>query len=491
MVCTASQVRTTADFTSTAPVWTNKTGNLTGTIVDADKPVWANNKAYVLTTDGIWRTDDLGSAVPTWIKIYDAPAVEPGLPGYGLRRIRCAKSYNKVYALAVADTEDSNTYDVHLLVTINGGLTWGRNPVGTTSGISTSQFYDDEDYHSESKPAGVFYKHFGYQIDRQDNANDEGKNPWAIVLESGPTVDPQSQYWDTSNHTMSWRRDTAFAPLTDFVHTNDGGTIDGNHIVAMGNPSLNAEQKGRLETWLDNKFGSGAYTIVYSGTFQLPRDAARTWIGVRLYGTDVAWEGHFKTHVVWRKDAEPDIPVSLDVGAHNGMIVYVGLSNKVVRTDDGGRNWTDYVTLYGANDLECHAAQPRGDHDLNILTTGGKLFRVMDTDPGPEWLTETPSILAMRIASDPLNSWPMFVIKSGTELVRIDADGTETTLRFSLVNGRSVQYRYGENRETRLLYLIDSTTIQYSDDHGATFAANKAWEGYSDGVVIIPISKVP
>src|SRR5574340_1067586 len=438
VVCTSSVVYYTEDFRATSPTWVDKTGDISGeVIVDADlRAIVGGFNMFVLTEDSVWFSKTVDQATPTWSKMFDLAAA-----GYTGLRI---KYNNTKYSAGVLCFKPGvgQAYEIRFLFTQNNGLTWTDNFVksDTVTGL---------EYHIEQ---------LDFQIDKTDNdhrawyatvadrppAGDATYNPWAIAF----------QHMGSTPYALRWALPSEGIGLpagldSSYINDNMGGaSVEAADVPRwFPNQLLSPAERTAVEAYLTSVYGTKG-TDWYQDTtpdFSNPYDANATRLGIAL-GTGAPGGLHdVRVLALWRRYNTLKV-ASIDFGAHNGSRVYVGFKDTVLTSEDAGKNWTTYLASVGAYDLESHAAQPWGNHDITILSHAGNLNRVIDADVGPSFLAETAKMTPLRIVSDPENvGWPIMVLenKGGETFDLVEVTETGDTVLFTTrTRARSLRYGY-------------------------------------------------
>jgi len=129
-VATTDMVARTRNFNSDNPTWTNVKGAITGNIVDFIlDPFDPKNKAWCLTTTGVWKTTSLDATVPMWTTSITTSQIN-SLIGGTLSQYRAIKANITASGNIIFSCRSQSGYDIgFLFYTINDGITWNYTNV--------------------------------------------------------------------------------------------------------------------------------------------------------------------------------------------------------------------------------------------------------------------------------------------------------------------------------------------------------------------------
>jgi hypothetical protein len=495
-VCVPAEVRTTPDFDIASPTWTDKTGTITGTIIDSD--AWYDeardiNYVYVATADAIWKTADI--ATPTWVKSLDANAA-----GRTVLRVKCAPSNGRVYVLAYnVNAVDSDDADIVLYRSDNMGGIWTEYPVETVTDAFKA-YTVVKKYGTHTEVLDFSLAHLPeIDIPRLADAGN-AQSPWAVA-------------WSyTASHGGSWPASGGWLGVAAAtIGASDHYIVTGRGVNPPGYP-YPIQPCGIVNNLLSggNKIVAWGFLTDYFGTFykvvndysDMPKEVGRTKftfdLGGQGYGYPTTESCTWNVYAyVFYNIPSPDFPSALDCGKHTANVVYIGLKTKIIQSNDGGITWTDYITSVGAWDIECHVGQDTTDQDITFWATDQYLKRSFRTAIAAAQLLQDAVECRQfgRIASDPVTVLPIMAFKC-TALETYDLVYIPTTVLGSSVytrvagisRARSLKFIHGTQLTEEHLYYCDTTKIWYSTDTIAWKDETGGWAGvYADGEVVNPL----
>jgi len=173
--------------------------------------------------------------------------------------------------------------------------------------------------------------------------------------------------------------------------------------------------------------------------------------------------------VFWNKPS-PAMPKALDCARSNPDWVYVGLLDKVMKSEDGGHTWEEWIDEHGAYDI---CVDPQAAGAIYYWDTNGALrLNVAGVDQG-SLLSDSAYNQHGRLARD-LNSGRLWAIDSSGNI----------KLRYNGAWGEEAQYEGNMPMGIKAylggtLIVLDSDEILVSADYGETWEEKTGdWSGY-------------
>lgn len=422
-------------------------------IVDADLSPGSNDIYYVVESDSVWRTLNLTDAgAADWEQIWIEGALLQGELG-GLLRIKCAPGDPSLIYVLGWGTKDSQV-SPFVLRSTSAGATWSEHWIDEE--VATRDY--TVTYKSESKTQTGNANFAFDQKHTRIGDEDTTYNPWAMATR---LVGPAGM--------GAWRYLTQAADNIHNYGSSYGGSLSG--ILGTANDSLGSTDHATAEGWMTEYLGS--YGADAGINQFMPKDAARTQVEFGLgHVQNGTWTVTAESWVFWNKPS-PIIPSAFDVARSNGNWIYVGLVDKILKSEDGGFTWEVLTDDHGAYDIQ---VDPQAAGVIYYWSSEGDLNLWIADALNATLDTETPEMQHGRLARD-LNSGKLWAISENK--VRLYEYGSWTDLKTGLVSGKSLKSYLGG----KVIYLDDSD-IQYSADYGTTWAAKKGgWSTYSSPVV--------
>ena len=464
---------------------------LSGPFIDQDMNYVDINTAYHLTELCLYKTTDLQVNPPvTGAIVLAAVTYVATFPDLKFCRVRARGNY--VYVLAVANIGVTDA-DIIVFYSLDAGVTWNYTVVVSDATVSFKS------YTVTHKPLEITsWPNCNGGILTQTHVRTGDSvagvcNPWALAARiydhptgMGTFLDWQTQAKDATT-----------------IHDYYASTSPHNVIVGTGNYLLGGNGAAGA-AFLDDYFGVGGWT---AQTFPLldgnmPKDVNRVNVKFGAYHcTQFGDPGPFyfegESWVFWHMPSVV-LPTAFDIGKHDPLKVYVGTEDKIYKSSDGAQHFIEHITSDGANDIECHLAQPASDDEITfwsattrelIRTNGGIIGGVF----GGVIDVSVPNLpIPYRIASDPINGFPIYVLEhqgSNAYKLRYSSDGvnwSDVTIggSTSMTGARSLK-SYGvvaaPTQRRHIFLKVDG--IFYSVD-GTTFTDKKgAYPGYGVPVV--------
>jgi len=439
-------------------------GTITGRIVDVDNG-WNWEASYALTKHGVWRAVD--NYAWEWTLVMNTGVGGGFFAGKDLTflRLKCASSAGRVYVLGVARKALGSTDGTYYLFrTTDNGNSWVYREIATDENIYRkyiaqpySDIIDNFTARSRVPPEWWTPKH-------RDVLPLNG----SIVAGAYSCTKLNGSDWIQVHYDNNGLHNCAFEPGNcpddcghGYVHRNTGGSevADIYHVYVRGASEACPQE---LKDFLTESFEVTEEEITF-GEYPLEYDvdeARYLGFALRANPDHDAWEV-YRYQLVWELvSEEPIAPAALDYGKHNDSIVYVGLETQVWRSTDSGDNWNVYIEDRGAYDIECHKAQDTADEDITFWSHDGRLFRSNGTVLTTHLLDESPLRQPFRIASDPVNGYPIYTLRSlGGDvhaLYKINSGGGSEAIVAYMISGRTVRFLLGSTGgEGRRLFYID------------------------------------
>jgi len=457
--------------------------------IDADLSPYSNDVYYVLEDDGIWKTENLTTAgAATWEQVWSSSDFSGSEFG-SLMRVRCAPGQDGlVYAIGWG--YDSGTPKVFCLKSQNAGGTWSQHWVAEIDDPGEGSIELIQTYVGSSSGYGSAIS--GSVI--------EGQITLSPSMLCAASADPNAcckQFFSAlvSLHVKF------YPPLPE-----GGGyypTIEFD--VSGGFPSQGYDSDGDAYPWVGGwgigtvGFRQSTYADVYgspltthaSGTLDHRYIRDRFAIGWG-FGKPARWEeyacgqetpcagcegavtagGYVDNIVIDGVSYDGDYPSKgFDVARTNGNWLYVGLQDKIMKSENGGNDWSELTTDHGAHDI---CVDPQAAGAIYYWDTSGNLrLRVNGVDQG-SLLSGSALPDFGRIARD-LNSGKLWAIDSSGNLQKRES-GAWTVQKSDLVGGRALRAYLGGK-----VVCADALDIYLSTDYGANWSAKKGgWSGYAN-----------
>lgn len=454
VVALGAQVYVTGDFGADSPAWVSK-GFSGGTIIDADVCPYSGDFYYAATTANIYACNTLMDlAESTWTSIYSASTLGDG--GAIIRVHAHPTLATGVFALA---SQGANLY---FLNSLDYGATWQTTEVGEY-GVASEFRYDSYSLSAPLIPGGTTYWKQG-GVERPDN--DETYNPWGVLA--------SMESFKVAGTGITWY--TPDPDVNDGVWEYIAGPAIEDSDYRLGvNVSLNAGQRAELYAYVTSIFGTIGEGETVDGpvALSMPNEEGRTVMG---FASRVdTGPGTLTAYIVWR-DAVYDVNACMDVYGGNPDIIYIGLTTKIIKSEDGGATWFDVYSSLGAYDLQ---VDPQLGGVIYFWSTDGNLYTLTAGALGTSLLTETPLDQDLRIARSP-NTGDLWTLSSSA--LKRRSYGSWTIQDASVTGGVGLR-AYPGGAGTQVVYL-DATTVQHSENSGVTLT-DKTGSGMS---VTSPIS---
>jgi hypothetical protein len=460
---------------------------ITGTVIDAHHA--GEHFVVAATKTTIWTTANFQNETPTWTQGYDILA-DTGFdhPSREILRVLCAPSIpGRIYALATERAGEADGW-TWLIKSSDGGATWTKKLVGLEFGVYSP--YSVETFHYFLDIPGAPGKTYGFGWS-QVHQPMEGAVIFALAHST-------THGWCNGPHHILYPPPDGILDYSDnYGYLDDGMNRPGeptesqflngahqvqphpNHEFSVFFNTYRPLSEEVLSPHVDDYLGAGNWRRD-ADTYIKPLEPGVTDLVGAGYGGggyphDVDSFSVRSSLTVFWYSPEPVFcgGRAFDVGKTNGNKVYVGGKEKIYRTVDGGETFEAYIETLGAVDIECHKAQT-GDDNLTLFGTDGALYRTWGSNLGtPMLYGDKGDLTPLRIASDPDQSFPVFVLESkGGSLfdLRWSLAGAATgwaTLAFDLPAAGSLNLIRALGGGLRVLYKTGSG-VYASEDAGVT-----------------------
>lgn len=454
VVVTSDDVRITGDLDEASPTWTSIISGGPSAPVDSDLSAFTNDLLMVIEDNAVWRCDGV-TGTPAWTKVWDADTDFDGSEFGGLLRVRMA--YNALgvaYVLGWGD--DGETTKPFVLRTTNNGTTWNQNWIDEEI---TARDYTVT-YRSNTGAAGPDWQHIYNEYERiGDEINTY--NPWGMIhryTRSGSDVVGKLMPGDYPDD-----------DILDHGNTTEAAV---NTLIGIPNHLLDSTDRDIVRGWFDEYFGVGAWSETAGVGWDMPKEEARIRSNWQIGWNQPAYTVTVENWVFWNKPS-PIMPKALDVAPMNSNWVYVGLTDKILRSEDGGFTWTVMTEDYGANDI---LVDPQLAGVIYVWNTDGDLVSFVGGVEQAAVLSESAVELPLRLARS-VNLGRLWGLQDAADLERRE-NASWTTQDTGLANATGLHAYLGE----RLIYL-DAADIYFSGDGGGTISAKKGgWAEYAGGI---------
>lgn len=425
--------------------------------IDADLSPYSNDVYFVLEDAAIWKTSNLTDAgAATWEKVWDSETDFEGAEFGGLLRIKCALSEGLIYAIGWGD--DGEGYKPFCLRSVNEGMTWHQAWIDEeiTARDYTVTYRKDRVSWSSGQ-ADFFTSNFEHQRIGDD---ENTYNPWAAAMR-GIWSCPAAVYM-------------GLAGTTDTIIDFSGSDSDHSSVKGSGNFLLGSSGAAGA-AYLNDYFGVGGWSQIAGLNINMPKASNRKYfrfhIDIQSYDPQPAGSIDIETWVFWNKPS-PIMPKAFDVARSNPNWLYLGLIDKILKSEDGGFNWTTLSESEGAYDI---CVDPQAAGVIYYWDTEGYLKLRVAGVIQDTMLSGNALDQHGRIARD-LNSGKLWVIDaSGT--LKMRENGSWTDQQTGLSNGRALKAYLGGK-----LVCLDSSDIYLSTNYGTSWSAKKGgWSEYSIG----------
>jgi len=457
VVVTSDDVRITGDLDEASPTWTSIISGGPSAPVDSDLSAFTNDLLMVIEDNAVWRCDGV-TGTPAWTKVWDADTDFDGSEFGGLLRVRMA--YNALgvaYVLGWGD--DGETTKPFVLRTTNNGTTWNQNWI--------DEEITSRDY-TVTYRSGTLVRDGGgtdYVVIEHPRIGDDQTtyNPWALAIRIGTVAGVTTGNGFVKDANTIHDYDTSLNLAAD-------STIWGNGNWLLGNSGLAGE------AYMDDYFGdggdSGAWIRAAGIDRNMPKESNRVNVRIGSNFGAFTYSTLVESWVFWNKPS-PIMPKALDVAPMNSNWVYVGLTDKILRSEDGGFTWTVMTEDYGANDI---LVDPQLAGVIYVWNTDGDLVSFVGGVEQAAVLSESAVELPLRLARS-VNLGRLWGLQDAADLERRE-NASWTTQDTGLANATGLHAYLGE----RLIYL-DAADIYFSGDGGGTISAKKGgWAEYAGGI---------
>lgn len=451
------------DFTALSPTYTDISqgiaGALVGMLLDPFAPKY---RAFSLTADGVWRTNNLEAEAPGWAQMLAISSKIAASRNPALVRAQATiAQQNRIYALAWAlSAPDASTYKQYLLKTDDNGLTWSSAADTGASGSGDWQFASGvEGWVADAGGASEYWSGGALCIE----------SPWGWLDGGWSYSFPVGQ------------RPVAQTGQTFGVNITRGPNFFHNVRIYYADGSYDANSYN---------FG-GTYTLTATvSAGNNGKDIASLWTGGSINDSSGVASIHYASTTIPVGSTNMDA-IGLAVGQHNSDKVYTSGLNTIQVSSDGGSSFSLYIPS-GAYDVECHYAGNPSDDDLRFIGVDGQFYTTAGATPTARagWGTETPISVAGRIVTfvaDVNLIYTLFHDGGNSFSVKRSTDGgaTWSTRSSGHAGARAIGLWPSGAGDT--VFMVTDAGPVVSTDGGATFA-DKLGDlvGWADPVYIVP-----
>lgn len=423
-------------------------------IVDSDVERLEPTTYWALETTGLWKATSVGNGNAVWSQVLDTLTYVSDLADIKLNRVRCAPG-GLVYVVAYG-TDAEAQQNAYIFKSTNYGASWFHylaqenveygSDLPFTLSIRTP-FYSESPGISAMGSvsgnggivglSGIFY-----------NRTDAWPGITLGTVEVTPDTPMSSMKIRLGGVRLNWD----WPNPTD---TNDSRPLPSNdqfesYIVGVENPA-------NIITYTP-PFGLGE-PVLRAISFNRGHRGNQADPLPRIQNYLYSWE-----IIEFNGIPIGGAPLAFDYAPTNTSWLYLGLTDKIIASEDGGVTWFDFYTDAGANDLivdpqlagAIYCWDTNGNLDL-IMKSGngqlGTLNRVLDT--------ESPLAKPLRLSRSP-NSGHLWAIKSGTTLRQWNS-GVWSDQRSGLSFGTGLHSYVGGK-----LIFAAGDKIYVSEDYGTT-----------------------
>lgn len=440
--------------------------------IDSDLVEGSQDVLYVIEEKSVWKTANLSEAgAATWTEVWIEGALLHGTLG-GLLRVRCAPgSSTLVYVLGWG--EKDGTYYPFVLRSETAGMTW-------------SEHWIDEEIETKDYSVTKVSQYYAWDAGQADFDTD----PF-VHTRIGDDVAGTCNPWAAAHQcTKNCTADVYIGPYggaSPYILSRSGSTADQYTPGGHYNDLLTGGDPVTAEGYMSDYFG-GVEGVGWNSwadvTWNMPKESSRVemkcHVDIMAYDPQPAGNCTINTWVFWHKPS-PVMPKAFDVARTNTNWIYLGLNDKVMKSEDGGYTWAALTEDFGAYDI---CVDPQAAGAIYFCDPDGSVrCMVAGIDQG-ELTTETPTDVPLRIARD-LNTGKLWVLKSGTTLAMRES-GSWTDQKTGLLMGRGLHAYLGGK-----LIFVEGADIYISDDYGTNVTAKKGgWAEYANGMnahrIVVP-----
>jgi hypothetical protein len=457
--------------------------------IDADLSPFSNDVYYVLENEGIYKTTNLTIAgAATWEQVWDSDDFDGSEFG-DLLRIKCANREDLIYVLGWG-YDDSNISKAFVLKSQDAGASWTQYWVaeiddpedGSIEYIGTKC---DWASYGDSIGAGVksdgsivlipntscaasgdtdacckqFLGQMCSGIFKLRPPVDEEADSITIEFDVNGSF-PSKEYnndgdaypWCGGNNCtayLGFTQSTLESVYGDPLTTHANGTLDHRYvqdIIAIG------WCWGKPGRWGEWDCGKESPCVGCDGIRRRSGEIKNLVIDGISYNSAYASKG-FDT-----ARSEPDW-------------LYVGLLDKVMKSEDGAETWEELITDHGAYDI---CVDPQAAGAIYYWDTDGELrLNVAGADQG-SLLSDSSFNQHGRLARD-LNSGRLWAITADGEIKMRNLGSWTTQYEDNVANCGLRAYLDGS------LIVLANNVILYSSDYGETWSDKTGdWSDYAN-----------
>ena len=152
-VATSDRLAHCSNMLVDSPSWVNITGLVTGTINDFILDPWEPlDKAWVVTSTGVWKTSSLNTVAPVWSQVLTLAAIQSQTGASSIAdvsRVHASIDYQNRFFIIVVGNDGVSTQARWLGHTHDNGTTWTWIPITPTQSNETRDAFDVSDHGSQ------------------------------------------------------------------------------------------------------------------------------------------------------------------------------------------------------------------------------------------------------------------------------------------------------------------------------------------------------
>lgn len=135
-VCTRDKLGRTRNFLNASPTWENITPSLSGNIVAFEIDPWnPNNRALIITTNGVYRTTNLDDSPPTFSLVLSPSTVQTATGKVDLNFRNCCYTITQNEKIYVAWASTTTGFAFGVSNSADNGATWSHVFIDNHSGV--------------------------------------------------------------------------------------------------------------------------------------------------------------------------------------------------------------------------------------------------------------------------------------------------------------------------------------------------------------------
>jgi len=464
VVSTTSDARTTGNLEST-PSWTSELTSAFS-IIDSSLVPGSADVMFLLEDQSVWKTSNLSDGgAASWVEVYTATQFAAGGEVSDPHFLRIIAANSEVIYILAYGEQNGNDYP-YVLRSANGGVSWTPHIADATPLEPLPYTVTEKTFPLYHPNNGNYWLIQRFPYGRTGDDQALNYNPVAIAhYRNWPTNILQFRFtWDAYNDTIN-------------MYGDDREAFELNYTL---NAAMPTAMKNLVNAFCQEYFGS-RYETLKGGTHTggMPFNSQYTMTHLETW---MPGSGNFTEYVVWNVPSA-GIPKAFAVAPSNSNILYIGLEDKIIASNDGGGYWWTMWDAHGANDVY---VDPQLSGALYYWSTDGKLNLMTSAGVDQEgimgiegMMTENPLVMPLRIAKD-VNSGRLLAMPNGTVL-KMRYLGANTDLATGLSAGTGLHVYSGDKA-----IFVDGSNIYTIDDLKAlTPTVNTKtgdWTTYVNGV---------